>query len=198
MQPVPAWGTIPAMLRAQAAEHPDVEVVADGATRLTLAELAGQAGEVARALIAAGIRPGDRVAVWAPNCWQWAVVAFGVWDVGGVIVPLSTRFKGAEAAGILTTTGARLLIVAGEFLGVSYLDLLTAAAADRAGPRTAACRAARAGTGRHARRRRPGTTSSPPAPRSTRPRRSGGPRRWRPTTSPRSWPPPAPPARRRA
>jgi acyl-CoA synthetase (AMP-forming)/AMP-acid ligase II len=124
MRPVPEWGTIPAMLRAQAAEHPDAEVVADGTTRLTIGELAGAAGEVARALLAAGIRPGDRVAVWAPNGWRWAVAAFGIWDVGGVIVPLSTRFKGAEAAGILATSGARLLLVAGEFLGVSYLDLL--------------------------------------------------------------------------
>ena len=126
LRPVPGWGTIPAALRALAAEHPDVEVVADGATRLRLAALADQASAVARALIAQGVERGDRVAVWAPNCWQWAVVAFGIWDAGAVAVPLSTRYKGIEAGTVLASTGARTLLVAEGFLGTSYLGLLDA------------------------------------------------------------------------
>jgi acyl-CoA synthetase (AMP-forming)/AMP-acid ligase II len=121
---VPGWETIPRMLRAQAAAHPDALAVKDGDTTLTVAALAAQAGQVARALAAVGVQPGDRVAVWAPNCWQWVVTAFGIWDAGAIIVPLSTRYKGAEAGTVLTNTGARVLIAAGSFLGVSYLDLL--------------------------------------------------------------------------
>ncbi len=126
VRPVPPWGTIPAMLRAQAAEHPEVEIIADGDHRLTLAELATQAGEVARGLVALGVQPGDRVAVWAPNTWQWVVSAYGIWDAGAVIVPISTRSKAVEAGTVLASTGARVLLVAGTFLGTSYLDLLTA------------------------------------------------------------------------
>ncbi|MQY02865.1 AMP-binding protein [Actinomadura macrotermitis] len=124
VQPVPAWGTIPRMLRDQASGHPDVEVVVAGPVRLTLAELAARAGEVARALIALGVSPGDRVAVWGPNDPDWVVAAYGIWDAGAVIAPLSTRFKGLEAAGLLRKTGAKVLLAAEGFMGASYLEMI--------------------------------------------------------------------------
>ena len=43
-------------------------------------------------------RRGDRVAVWAPNSLEWIVAALGVTTAGGVLVPVNTRFRGAEAA----------------------------------------------------------------------------------------------------
>jgi acyl-CoA synthetase (AMP-forming)/AMP-acid ligase II len=124
VEPVPDWGTIPRMLRDQATRHPGAVVVADGGTTLTLRELRKRAGQVARALIALGIGPGDRVAVQAPNSAAWVVVAFGIWDAGAIVVPLSTRFRGIEAAEMLVKTGARALFAAEGFLGVSYLGLL--------------------------------------------------------------------------
>ncbi|MFD0686481.1 AMP-binding protein [Actinomadura fibrosa] len=132
LQPVPAWGTIPRMLREQAAGHGGVEVVAAGDTRLTLAELARAAAETSRALMALGVSPGDRVAVWAPNTPEWVVAAYGVWDAGAVIAPLSTRFKGLEATGLLRKVGAKVLLVAEGFMDTSYLGML----ADTAGPST--------------------------------------------------------------
>ncbi|WP_018655170.1 AMP-binding protein [Actinomadura flavalba] len=130
--PVPAWGTIPRMLRDQAEGHPDAEVVASGAARLTLRELADGARGVARALLALGVERGDRVAVWAPNGPDWVVAAYGIWDAGAIIVPLSTRFRGLEAAGQLRACGASVLLVAEGFLGTSYLGML----AEAAGPPT--------------------------------------------------------------
>jgi acyl-CoA synthetase (AMP-forming)/AMP-acid ligase II len=112
VEPVPDWGTIPRMLRDQAARHPGAVVVADGGTTLTLRELREQAGQVARGLIALGIEPGDRVAVQAPNSAAWVIVAFGIWDAGAIVVPLSTRFRGIEAAEMLVKTGARALFAA--------------------------------------------------------------------------------------
>ncbi|GAA3949874.1 FadD3 family acyl-CoA ligase [Actinomadura viridis] len=124
LRPVPGWRTIPRMLRDQAAHHGDAEVVVSGDVRLTLAELAERASEVARALMALGVAPGDRVAVWAPNTPDWVVAAYGIWDAGAIIAPLSTRFKGLEAGGLLRKVGARVLLVAEGFMGTSYLDML--------------------------------------------------------------------------
>ncbi|KAB2341758.1 AMP-binding protein [Actinomadura rudentiformis] len=124
LQPVPGWGTIPRMLRDQAAKHGDVEVVVAGDTRLTLAGLAHAAGEVARGLLALGVAPGDRVAVWAPNTPDWVVAAYGIWDAGAIITPLSTRFKGIEAADLLRKVGAKVLLVAEGFMDTSYLGML--------------------------------------------------------------------------
>ena len=44
-----------------------------------------------------GIEPGDRVAIWAPNCTEWVIAALGISAAGAVIVPPNTRFKGGEA-----------------------------------------------------------------------------------------------------
>ena len=59
--------------------------------------------------MAAGLQPGDRVGVWAPNIAEWVIAALGAIGAGGVLVPLNTRFKGAEAAFVLGRSGARFL-----------------------------------------------------------------------------------------
>ncbi|GAA4075666.1 AMP-binding protein [Actinomadura miaoliensis] len=132
LEPVPAWGTIPRMLRDQAARHGDVEVVRAGDVSLTLSELAERARAVARGLIALGVSPGDRVAVWAPNTPDWVVAAYGIWDAGAIIAPLSTRFRGIEAGEMLRKVGARVLLVAEGFMDVSQLGMLAGVAGEPA------------------------------------------------------------------
>ena len=80
--------------------------------------------DASRAFIAAGIEPGDRVGVWAPNIYEWVVAAIGLQGAGGVLVPLNTRMKGSEAGYILRKSRARMLFTMGEFLGTNYIALL--------------------------------------------------------------------------
>jgi HIP---CoA ligase len=127
MERVPDWRTIPRMLRDQAARHPDAVVVADAGGSLTVAELRERAAAVARGLLALGVERGDRVAVWAPNTADWVVTAYGIWDAGAIITPLSTRFRGIEASAMLAKTRASVLFVADGFMGTSYSSLLTEA-----------------------------------------------------------------------
>ena len=77
--------------------------------------------------MASGIERGDRVAVWAPNSLEWIVAALGVTTAGGVLVPVNTRFKGAEAAYVLARSGARLLFTVRGFLDTDYPALLASA-----------------------------------------------------------------------
>jgi len=121
------WPSIPALLRDAAARHPTVEAVVDGARRTTYAELADQATAVARALVASGVGPGERVAVWAPNSTDWIVAALGITTAGAVLVPVNTRFKGTEAAYVLERSRARVLVTVRGFLGVDYPALLAEA-----------------------------------------------------------------------
>ena len=65
--------------------------------------------EAARAFIAAGVEPGDRVAIWAPNIAEWVVAAIGLQSAGAILVTLSTRWKGAEAGFALRKSGAKIL-----------------------------------------------------------------------------------------
>lgn len=116
--------SIPAALAATAAAHPDGEAVVDGEHRLTWAELAARVDEAAAAFVAAGLEPGDRVGLWAPNCWEWVVAVVGLQAAGGVVVPLNSRYKGSEAAWILTRSRARVLVTVDGFLGNSYVGML--------------------------------------------------------------------------
>ncbi|MEV0236966.1 AMP-binding protein [Nonomuraea sp. NPDC050786] len=124
MAPMPDWGTLPRMLREQAADHPDATVVADGGTRMTLSDLRAAAAKIARGLIALGVAPGDRVALWGVNSAHWVRHAFGIWDAGAVIVPLSSRYKGIEAAQMIEKTGAKVLITGAGPSAAPLADLL--------------------------------------------------------------------------
>ncbi|MEV5597073.1 FadD3 family acyl-CoA ligase [Streptomyces sp. NPDC052496] len=126
-------GTIPRLVRAAAARYGPAEAVAEGRHRLTYAALGERVGRAAAACVAAGVGPGDRVAVWAPNTADWITAALGAVTAGAVLVPVNTRFKGAEAADVLRRTRTRLLFVTGTFLGTSYVASLRRAARDGTG-----------------------------------------------------------------
>ncbi|WP_179023021.1 FadD3 family acyl-CoA ligase [Streptomyces sp. IMTB 2501] len=124
------WNTIPELVRWSAGRYADTEAVAEGRTRVTYAELGARVERAAAACLASGLETGDRVAVWAPNSLDWIVSALGAVTAGAVLVPLNTRFKGAEAADVLRRSGARLLFVTGTFLGTSYVAGLRRAAGE--------------------------------------------------------------------
>ncbi|MFD4720100.1 FadD3 family acyl-CoA ligase [Streptomyces sp. NPDC058423] len=124
------WGSVPRLVRSAAERHGDREAVVEGRTRVTYAELGERVDRAAAACIAAGVEPGDRVAVWAPNTLEWIVSALGAVSAGAVLVPLNTRFKGTEAAYVLARSRAKLLFVTGTFLGTSYVASLRRAAVE--------------------------------------------------------------------
>jgi len=120
--------SIAALAQWAAAEYGDAEMVVDGPTRLTFGEVAARAVRATRGAMAAGIAPGDRVAIWAPNSWEWIVAALGVLGAGAWLVPVNTRFKGDEAAFVLDRVDATALFTVGGFLDTDYPELLRTAA----------------------------------------------------------------------
>ncbi len=108
--------TIPAVLRAAAAEVPDREALVASPQRLTYANLLARVQTFSRAAIASGLAPGDRVALWGPNTVDWAVAALGLTGIGVVLVPVNTRFKGDEARFLLDHADVTALFVDDLFL----------------------------------------------------------------------------------
>lgn len=125
--------TIPAVVGQSAERFSTRVAVEDGPVRLTFAELQEAAERAAAAFLSSGVLRGDRVAIWAPNVWQWIVAALGAQMAGAALVPINTRFKGREAGYILEKSRARLLLTVGQFLGTDYPALL----AREYGPETA-------------------------------------------------------------
>jgi acyl-CoA synthetase (AMP-forming)/AMP-acid ligase II len=118
---------VPQLLARAEAEFGDSEALVDGDVRWTFGQLAAEVRRCAAAMIASGVLPGDRVAVWAGNGYRFVVAALGAVSVGAVLVPVSTRYKGDEANWILSRSGARMLFVENGFLGNDYLGMLRAA-----------------------------------------------------------------------
>ena len=118
--------TVPALVERAAERFGSREALVDsvGARRLSFAELAVASDEAARAYVAHGLEPGDRVAIWAPNSAGWVVAALGAYRAGGVLTTVNTRFKGQEAAHVIRTAGARLLVTVTDFLDTDYVALL--------------------------------------------------------------------------
>jgi acyl-CoA synthetase (AMP-forming)/AMP-acid ligase II len=116
--------TIPQLIQHAARQFGDQPFLEEGGTRLSFSEFSQRAEKVAAALLARDIKPGDRVAVWAPNISEWIIAALGAQCAGAVLVTLNTRYKGSEAAYILRRSGTRFLFSIGQFLDTDYPGLL--------------------------------------------------------------------------
>lgn len=114
------WQTIPEMVLSAADRFGDAEAVVDGTVRITYTELTDRIRRAAGAFAAAGVRKGDRVAIWAPNSAEWIIAAFGLLTAGGVLVPVNTRYKSEEATDIVRRSGAKLVLVEKGFLGLDH------------------------------------------------------------------------------
>jgi len=112
--------TIPEAVSVAAEAFGNSPALVDGALRLSFAELHAETDCAAAGFVAAGLQPGDRVALWAPNSAAWIVACLGAQAAGGVVVPMNTRLKGREAQFILNRSRARILVMARPFLNMDY------------------------------------------------------------------------------
>jgi acyl-CoA synthetase (AMP-forming)/AMP-acid ligase II len=119
--------TIPGAVAASIAERPEAEAVVLPDRRVTYRELGELVSAATRAMLAAGVAPGDRVAIWAPNGLGWIVAALGAQSAGAAIVPVNTRFKGGEAAHVLAASKAVMLVTTVGFLGADTVGMLAGA-----------------------------------------------------------------------
>ncbi|MDP6876252.1 MAG: class I adenylate-forming enzyme family protein [Alphaproteobacteria bacterium] len=104
---------------------PDKEAVvsADG-RRYTYDQVRREVEKLTTALHTLGCQPGDRVAVWLSNCPEWVFAEFACAVLGVLIVPVNARFRAGEAAYILKSARAKVLITQTSFLTNNYLDRL--------------------------------------------------------------------------
>jgi acyl-CoA synthetase (AMP-forming)/AMP-acid ligase II len=116
--------TIPQLVDWAAQRFGPAVFLEEDDTRISFDAFARQARQVAGALLAHGVQPGDRVALWAPNIVEWVLAAIGAQCAGAVLVTLNTRYKGSEAAYILRQSRAKLLFSIGNFLDSDYPALL--------------------------------------------------------------------------
>jgi long-chain acyl-CoA synthetase len=107
--------TLTELLRVRAGELEDAPFMRDSETVWSYREFARRVSEVAAGLQAAGVEPGDVVAVILPNCLEYLEAWWGVLWAGAVFNPVNPAFTGREATQILSDSGASVVICRTEF-----------------------------------------------------------------------------------
>ncbi|HUB98730.1 MAG TPA: AMP-binding protein [Solirubrobacterales bacterium] len=129
--------TVGGLLDEAAAQWPDQEAVVFSAyedvgiaARWDYAELQQRARRVGKALIAAGIEPGERFGIWATNIPEWLELQFGAAYVGAIVVPLNPLYRTSEVESVLGKSGAAACFVLPENRGASLWEMTREASAD--------------------------------------------------------------------
>jgi acyl-CoA ligase (AMP-forming) (exosortase A-associated) len=100
------------LLGQSARRSPESLALRAGARDLTYASLYGLTQRFASGLLASGIGPGDRVAVYLPKTIETVAASFGAAAAGAVFVPVNPVLKGAQVGHIVRDSGARVLVTA--------------------------------------------------------------------------------------
>lgn len=121
--------TLPTLLREAAAAKPDQLALVHGAADLaerrewTYTEFLADVETAAKALLGR-YRPGDRIAVWAPNSAEWVILQQAIAMAGMIVVAANPAYRSSELRYMLQQSQAKALFYAGEYRGTQLRDIL--------------------------------------------------------------------------
>src|SRR6266404_9502278 len=124
---IPLLGeTIFQNLRRTAARFGDREalVVAHQDYRSTYSSLVQECEQVARGLLARGVRRGDRVGIWSPNRYEWVITQYATAAVGAILVNINPAYRTSELEYVLNQSGAKMLIAAQQLKTSDYAAMI--------------------------------------------------------------------------
>jgi long-chain acyl-CoA synthetase len=116
---IPATANLADMVTRRATEQPQAVALrrkaADGSwADVTTSQFRDDVQALAKGLMAAGIVPGDRVAIMSHTRYEWTVVDYAVWSAGAVVVPIYETSSAEQAEWILADSGARAVVAETE------------------------------------------------------------------------------------
>ena len=103
-------------------KFPDNEalVVVHQQIRWTYQELKEKVDTAAKALLAIGLKKGDRVGVWAPNCAEWTIIQFASAKIGAILVNINPGYRLHELKYALNQSGCKVVVTADKFKYSDY------------------------------------------------------------------------------
>lgn len=118
--------TVGEVLRHAAQQWPQglALVVRHQNVRLTYAELDDEATRLARAFLALGLRPGERVGIWSPNNREWVLTQFATARAGLILVNINPAYRTFELDYALRTVGCSALVLAPSFKSSDYVAMV--------------------------------------------------------------------------
>ena len=138
---IPATANLADVVFRRAAEQPQAVVLrrpsgpsgvageSGSWTDVTASQFSGEVIALAKGLVAAGIEPGDRVALMSHTRYEWTLIDYAIWTAGAVTVPVYETSSAEQAEWILSDSGARACFVEtasyGDIIG-SFRDRVPA------------------------------------------------------------------------
>ncbi|WP_051266813.1 AMP-binding protein [Nakamurella lactea] len=118
--------TIPDNLDATIAAfgHRDALIDVQRGIRWTYAEFGERVAALARALLATGLRRGDRIGIWSPNYAEWTLVQYASAKIGAILVTINPAYRTHELAFVLRQAGISYLVAAESFKTSSYAAMI--------------------------------------------------------------------------
>src|SRR5581483_9431289 len=95
--------------------YPDKTAIVDGARRYTYRDFQARVNQLAHALLALGVRKGDRVCILSPNSHFFLESYYGVTQIGAILVPLNYRLTAADHEYIINHAGVSAMLVDHEY-----------------------------------------------------------------------------------
>jgi fatty-acyl-CoA synthase len=122
------WGnlTLCEALDRTVERFPDKEAIVFKDRRITFRELKEETVKLAKSLLKAGVKKGDRVGIMMTNCPEWIVARDAAIRIGAIWVPINTRYKVLELEYILQHVGANTLFIVDEAVQINFLGLVNA------------------------------------------------------------------------
>lgn len=93
--------------------------------RVTYKQFYEETGKLAKALLANNINNGDRVGIWAPNCYEWVLLQFATARIGVILVNLNPAYRAHEVSFAINQSETKLIVSALNFKKSDYKQMLT-------------------------------------------------------------------------
>jgi fatty-acyl-CoA synthase len=121
------YRTIDAVLKTAVDESPDcfALVVPHQSTWFTFAEFDREVERAARGMIACGLKPGERIGIWAPNRVEWVLTMFAAARAGLILVNINPAYRSMELEFALRLVGCNALVFSPRFKSSDYAAMLT-------------------------------------------------------------------------
>ena len=124
---IPLLGeTIDENLKKTVAKNPNQEalICSHQNYRATYQEFYDQVVQVAKGLMALGVKRGDRVGVWSPNCYQWTLLQYATAKIGVILVNINPAYRTSELIYVINQSGLSVMFAALQFKSSNYKKMM--------------------------------------------------------------------------
>ena len=116
--------TLGDLIDMKAELHPDKEAIVFRDERHTYNDIAFQAQQISKSLLALGVEPGDRVGFFLGECVETVSIMLGVTKIGAIAAPINSRFKPRELRQVIVHAGMKVVFTTAASTGTDFNELI--------------------------------------------------------------------------